>query len=150
MPIFGIIAAIGLALSAVGTTVAVKGSLDAADASEKAEELRKKQMDLDAMRRRREIVRKNIIARAQALSTATAQGAGETGSSALPGGYGQISGESGRASLAVSQNQEIGQGIFNANADASQAEGTASIGGGIFSIGNTMYGGSDKLGRLFG
>lgn len=136
---------IGLAIAAIGTGVAVKGQMDVAEATQDAEKLRKKQMNLDAMRRRREIARQAILARSQALSNATAQGAGE--GSGLQGGYGQISGEAGRATLETNQSQTIGSGIFDANARAAKGEGITAIGGGLRSLGGDIAGSS---GRIFG
>ncbi len=145
---FTIIALIGLATAAVGTGVQAYGSMQAAEASADAEKLRKKQMGLDAMRKRREIIRQTQVAQATALSNATAQGAQE--GSGLQGGYAQIAGQGARDTAGVNQAQEIGQGIFDANARAATASGVAAMGGGVKDVGMTIAGNNDKIGRIFG
>lgn len=81
---------------------------------QKMNALRKQQMELDATRRQREIVRQSIAARSASLAVATAQGGNTTGSSALMGAYGGISGRTGVNTLGVTQNLEIGRGLFAA------------------------------------
>lgn len=65
----------------------------AIDAQQKAEQARKAAMNLDASRRRREVVRNQVAANAQSQTAANASGAGL--GSGLPGAYGGISGRSG-------------------------------------------------------
>jgi len=108
-------AAITLGASLVGGFMQYKGQEKMIQAQKKAERLRERQMNLQAMRERREVVRQSILARSTALATTTAQGAAGQGGSALGGAYGQIGGEAGRQRVAINQNQEIGQGIFRAN-----------------------------------
>jgi hypothetical protein len=84
-------------------------------AQQRAEKLRERQMNLQAMRERRDVIRNSILARSTALAQTTAQGAAAAGSSALGGAYGQIGGDRGRQTVAINQNQEIGAGIFKAN-----------------------------------
>lgn len=105
----------GAAVGLVGLAVSMMGQAKQISAQKKAEKLRERQMNLQAMRERRETIRKASYARATALSNATSQGAEK--SSGLGGGYGQISGEAGRNIVAINQNQEIGKGIFKANRD---------------------------------
>jgi hypothetical protein len=145
---FTIIALIGLATAAVGTGVSAYGSMQTAAATKDAEMLRKKQMGLDAMRKRREILRESMMAKATALSNASAQGAQE--SSGLQGGYGQISGVANRGINDVNQSEIIGKGIFDANAQAAQGQAVSAIGGGIKDVGLTVAGNNDKIGRIFG
>lgn len=70
-------------------------------------------MNLDARRRSLEILRLQQRARSQALSVATAQGAGQ--GSGLQGAYGGISGQTGVNYLGVQQNLQIGRNIFGLN-----------------------------------
>jgi hypothetical protein len=119
-------AAVGFVSSIVGGAVSYRGQKDMVKAQKKAEKLRERQMNLQAMRERRDVVRQSILARSTALATTTAQGASAPGSSAIGGAYGQISGDKNRQTVAINQNQEIGQGIFKANRQYS--EGTLKVG----------------------
>jgi hypothetical protein len=113
-----------------------KGQQQQAQALQRAERLRERQMNLQAQRERRDTIRQAMVARATSLATATAQGASAAGSSALGGAYGQIQGEAGRQVLAINQNQEIGQGIFAANRAYSRASLTTGFGQLISGVGN--------------
>jgi hypothetical protein len=145
--ITSILSAVALAASAVGTVVGVVGATQQASAQKKAEELRKQQMNLDATRQRRDILRQSIIARSQALSTATAQGAAS--GSGLAGAYGQVEGQFARGTQAVNQNQEIGGKIFDANASADAAGGLASAGAGLASLGGATLQNMPTIKTLF-
>ena len=119
---------------------------------------RRRAMELDAMRRRREMIRQAIAARSQALQIATHQGISQDGS-ALPGAYGGIQGRTGVNLLGVSQNEEIGGRIFDNNAQISQinsrsaAAGTyANMGAGLSSLGGGLVkaqGTIDRVGTYF-
>jgi hypothetical protein len=87
---------------------------EASAASARAEALRAKQMELDATRTQRQVVRNAILARAQSLSAATNQGAGE--SSGFFGSLNQITSEANRQLGGIFQNLSIGRGIFKENA----------------------------------
>jgi hypothetical protein len=145
---FTLIAVIGLGIAAVGTGVQAYGSMQAAEASQDAEKLRKKQMSLDAMRKRREVLREAMLARSTALSNATAQGAEE--GTGLQGGFAQIAGQAASNISHINQSEDIGKGIFDANATAAGAQGIASIGQGAQNFGLTMSGKADQLSRIFG
>lgn len=117
-------------------------------AQKKAEKLREQQMNLQAMRERRDVIRNSILARSTALATTTAQGASAPGSSALGGAYGQIGGEANRQTLAINQNQSIGAGIFAANRQYYQGtqmmgQGQAIAGAGQ-AVGQVMTSGPGK------
>jgi hypothetical protein len=134
------------AVSAVaGGYMQYKAQKDQTKALQKAEKLRERQMNLQAMRERRETVRTAMQARSMALATTTAQGAASQGTSALGGAYGQIQGEAGRQILAINQNQEIGRGIFKANrqySDATLQEGYGKmVSGAGAAVGGFLQGG---------
>lgn len=137
---------IGLAISAIGLGVQVDAAGDAAKAQQKAEAARKKQMELDALRRRREAIREAIAARSLALSNATAQGAAE--GSGLLGGYAQIAGQAGRNILATNQNVELGNQIYDANSQYASAQSRSSIGGGMVDIGKTVLNNNKKIAQI--
>jgi hypothetical protein len=135
-------AAITLGSSLIGGYMQYKGQEKMIQAQKKAERLRERQMNLQAMRERREVVRQSILARSTALATTTAQGAASQGSSALGGAYGQIGGEAGRQRVAINQNQEIGQGIFKANRQ--YFSGTQQMG-----MGQAVAGAGQAVGGFF-
>lgn len=125
------------------------------EAEQRAEALRRQQMELESRRRLRETVRNQQRARAQALAASTNQGASQ--GSGLQGGYGQIAGDAGNQLLATGQNLEIGRGIFDANAANSAARmqyASASTDmatyKGISSLGGTLMSLSGTMGNIFG
>lgn len=128
-------AAITLGSAVVGGVLQYKGQQKMIAAQQKAERLRERQMNLQAMRERREVIRNSILARSTALATTTAQGAAAPGSSALGGVYGQIGGDRGRQTLAINQNQEIGKGIFAANRQYFAGSQTMGLGSAVTGIG---------------
>ena len=125
-----------MGLSVVGGVVSAIGAMKQAKASAKAEKLRMRMMQLEAMRKRREIVREGVIAKAQATSNASAQGAGE--GSALAGGLAQVTNQTNRGILASYQDQTLGEKVFKANAQYAKAGGMISIGQGISSLGSAF------------
>lgn len=146
-------AAISIGASAVGGYFQYKGQQQMIKAQQKAERLRERQMNLQAMRERREVVRNSILARATALATTTAQGAAAPGSSALGGAYGQIGGDRGRQTLAINQNQEIGQGIFKANRQyfsGTQTQGMGSMISGFGQAASSALSSSSLAGKKVG
>ena len=125
-----------MGLSVIGGVVSAIGSMKQAKASAKAEKLRERMMSLEAIRKRREIVREGVVARAQATSNAVAQGAGE--GSGLQGGIAQITGRQNRNIVASTQDEELGHGVFKANRQYAKAGGLISLGQGISSLGSAF------------
>lgn len=142
-----IIAGVGLAIGAAGAGVQYSASQKQAAAMEKGEELRKKQMNLDAQRRTRQVIREGLIARSQALTNATAQGA-EAGSG-LQGGYAGIQSNTLYNASGIEQNRQIGSQIFDANKQYAQAGSQMALGQGISSLGGAMVQNSQTLGRIY-
>jgi len=151
------IAIIGAVASAVGTGVSAYGQMKAADAQRKQERIRRRQMELEAARRKRQILREAALQKAQSTAAGYAQGAG--GSSALAGAVGGISQQAGSGVLAVNQGQQLGQQMFAANMAESRANMVGNIGGGISSLGSlgmqagsspTFDTGVQRLGQRFG
>lgn len=141
-----IIAAAGLAAGAAGSAIQFAGQRKAQAGAEKAERLREAQMNLENARSRRQIVRQALVARGQALTGATAQGAQD--SSGALGGQQQITSESGQSTLAVNQNQQLGQGMFSANRQISAGNSQASFGSGLSSLGGGLVQNSEIIGRI--
>ena len=133
---------IGAGLSAIGTVAGVAGQFQQAagnrkaqNAQKRAEALRMKQAELDADRKRRETIRQQQIARANALATTTAQGASAEGGSALGGAEGTIGGQAGRNIQEINSNLEFGRGIYKANQDSAAGYAMAARGGTLSSAG---------------
>lgn len=136
----------GTLLSAVGTGVGMVGQFMQSSAGKKAEKLRERQMNLESAREKRQIVRQAILARSEALASATAQGA-QYGSG-LQGGQAQITNNAAQGILGVNQNTEIGAGIFKANRDMATAGMVSSIGSGMQGLGSNLVNNMDLYGRL--
>lgn len=141
-----LIAAIGLGISAVGVGTQVMGMNKAADASQRAEDLRQQQMNLDTARTKRQIIRQSILARSQAVSSASSQGA--MGGSALPGAYAGISGSANNAMTYNNQSSTIGGNLFDANRDQTAGQTMSSMGQGISNFGNMVASNSETINRL--
>lgn len=137
---------LGAITSLAGTAAGVAGQFMQQKAAKRAEELRERQMNLEAAREKRQIVRKSIMARAEATANATAQGAQQ--GSGLQGGLAGITAEQAQGTLGVNQNLEIGRGIFAANRDMARAGTISSIGSGIQSIGSSLTQNMELYGRL--
>lgn len=132
------------ALGALGTLGGLAGQAISYVGQAKAERLRKLQMNLEATRQKRAAVRQGVIARAQALSSGEAQGA--MGSSSLAGGLSQIAGQVGSNVQGISQTQQIGNQMFNANAMTSMGQTIASIGGAFNDLSN-QFGNQNNIER---
>lgn len=129
-----VLAGIGLGTQLLGASKAAQGqkqiakaSRQIASASQRNEQLRERQLNLESLRQRRQAVREAIIARSSALTNSVGQGAGIY-NSGLAGGYGQIGGQLATNVRNITQAQQIGQGIFDNNAQIAQGEYKASQG----------------------
>lgn len=138
----------------------------AIDAQVKAEGIRNQQMNLDAERQKRSIVRASVAAQAQANVSLTRSGASGPGSSAVGGIYANTAGQENVNLLGVDQNQQAGQAIFGAHFEqlaayrsaaahgytppAQSFAGDASMGSGLSTFGSVLGKSSDTLGKFFG
>lgn len=155
-----IIAAAGLGLAAGGLALNYTSSQKMAKSQEESialqrrqDEERRKAMELDAARRKREMIRQALAARSRALSVATAQNAGA--GTGLQGAYGGIQGRTGVNLLGVDQNLEIGRtmfglqaGISEANASAARWGSMAQTGAGLTSLGGSLIKNMDAISRI--
>mgnify|MGYP003393539088 CR=1 FL=1 len=142
---------IALAFQAIGTTTAVAGTGAAvygatvqSAASQKAEEARKRQMELDNLRKQREVARNTQLNRAKATSNAVAQGAGD--STGVEGGYGQIQQTGGEDLNYLTQSLDIGRDLFNANAQSAYGQGISAVGNGVNNLGLSLIKASPTIG----
>jgi hypothetical protein len=140
------IAGVAALLSLAGAGVQMFGQMKQADAAAEAEKMRRKQMNLEAARAKREQIRRSQVARAQATASAVTQGAQFT--SALEGGKAQVANEAGRNMQAIEQDRRLGNNIFKANEDYAKAGKTIALGGGISSLGGAVSSMSGTLTRL--
>ncbi len=152
----------GLALSAVGTGTAIYGQHQAAKAQgealqeqQKAETLRQQMANVDADRRRREVVRQSIAARSQALASANADGGTGQGSSLLPGAYGGISGQSTTNMNTINENQQAGDAMFGINRNmlgdyraAASAGAVGAMGSSLTSLGGAILNNIGSISRI--
>ena len=154
----------GLALSAAGTGLSVYGAVKQASAQKqvvaaqrRAEEIRQQAAQLEAVRKQREIVRQGMLARAQATTTATAQGAGASGSSVLAGARSNIAGSVNASLSGLAQGVESGQqmagtnqSMFSGYAAAASAGSLGAIGQGLSSLGGGIIKNEGAISRVGG
>ena len=148
MAVFSSIAAALTAVSGfVGTAVSAIGSMQQAKGAKRAEQIREQQMNLQAAREKRASIRESVIARAQAQSNATAQGADQ--GSGLAGGLGQIGNQNAQNIQGISQGQELGRAMFAANRQIARGQTLGSIGGAIQGLGSYIAGAFEQNNRVF-
>jgi membrane protein YqaA with SNARE-associated domain len=140
------IAGLAGALSIIGTIASTAGSFMQYSASKKAEEIRRKQMKLEADRQRREQIRRAQVSRAKAVAAATNQGAGE--SSALLGGIAQTQNEASRNIVSINQDERAANRIFDYNAQAATGSMISALGSGISSLGGAVSSNAGTITRL--
>lgn len=95
-------------------------------------------MNLDAQRRRRQIVRQMLINRSNALANTTQRGAASDGGSTLPGLYGQVSQQANNEIAGVEANRQLGSQVFQANRQIASGQTQGSVGQAITSVGGTI------------
>lgn len=135
-------------LSLVGTVFGFIGQQKELAAMKKQEKARIQQLNLETQRRKRETIRQATVARAEALSNATNQGAGET--SALAGGVAQVTNQAGRNIQAANQDYSIGREIFRQNMKIADARGLQSLGAGISNFGSAFGAALPGMENMFG
>lgn len=148
---------VGTFKSQTGYNESAEGAGEQAQAQLRAERIRAKQMRLDFMRARREIVRQAIAARSTILAEASAKGA--LGDSSVQIGVGDVTTQETRGILENRQNKKLGNRLFEANLDyyrggvkVAEGQGKTAVGGGITNIGNAIgesIGPISRLGSLF-
>lgn len=155
-----IIAAIGLGLTAAGLATQMYGMSQTAATQKKMsqeaknqEAIRQQQMSLESMRRKREIIRNSQVASAQATASANAQGAGE--SSGLASALSTVSSRAAGATLATSQNEELGNSMFASNSrmaslqgDRAQSEMISGMGSGLGSLGGALVKNAPEINKI--
>lgn len=138
----------GLAASGAGAYKQYEGAKAQSEASQRAEAARKQQMNLETDRKQREILRQSQLARSIALTRGTEQGANEAGGSAIPGAYGQISGQETQNRTGVFQAVDIGNSIFQANREFAQAQELSAFGSGLSKLGGALYSNATDISNI--
>lgn len=157
---------IGLILAAIGIGIAGYGMMKQKEAaqnaqaaqaqitaaSQRAEALRAEQMRLESARQQREVVRQSIISRSNMLSGAVSSGVKE--SSGLSGGLAGIVSQTGQRLTALSENLNIGEGLFQtaqqrlgADMSLNQARTSQQEGQGLFQLGTSLAMNSKGIGQ---
>lgn len=80
-----------------------------------ADALRMQASELDATRRRRDEIRKSLVAQSTSLTRATNQGASSPGSTVIQQARGDIQGQSNTNILGITQNLGLGRQLFEIN-----------------------------------
>ena len=142
-----IIGVAGLALGAAGAYTSYKGQEAQAKASRRSEMLRKQQMHLEASRKRREAIRKMIIQQGLISNNTANAGAGQ-GSSGNLGGIAAVGTNTAFNASNTSMSENIGGGIFDANADYASAGATVALGTGMGNLGGQLVQNSAAGGRV--
>lgn len=137
------IALIGTAITATGAVQQRSATREAARASQRAEEIRRKQLELENVRNQRAIIRQAQQARAQAIAAASSRGA--ISSDVLQGAFGQVATQSGAQLLAQSENTALSRQMFDANAEFSTARATAQNAAGLMDFGKTLFGNAERI-----
>ena len=145
---FALLPLIAGAAMVAGTGLKVVGAIGQNRARKEQEELRRRQMNLEADRQRRQTVRQMIVNKAIATSNAYAQGAGD--GSGLAGGVAQLTGEGARGVQGINQNQELGVDMFAANRKESVYGTVGQIGSGLSSLGGSLMGNMGTFTRVGG
>jgi hypothetical protein len=138
--------AIGVASSLAGTAVSFMGQMNAQKEAKKQAAIARTQVNLEASRNRRQIIRQAMIARSEATSNATAQGAAK--GSGLAGGLAQATAESGANVSNVNLGQQLSEQMYKSKIRASNAETLSSIGSGLSSLGGAFTTNQQEIGRL--
>lgn len=144
--IAGTAALVGAGASVFGTVQSMGAAKEAAAASRQAEDLRKKQMELDTARKTRELIRETQGKQSSALQSAV--NAGAQYSSVTPGAQGQLEGAFRSNVQALNENASIGASLFEANSNLADAQASAKEGDAISKIGSTLFANSENIGKI--
>lgn len=149
MAVFSAIASIiAVGAGIAGTALNYIGAKKAAAGAERAEKLRERQMNLTAAREKRSTVRQAIIARSQALSNSTAQNAAE--GSGAQAGMGNVVSQAGSNIQGITQGQQIGTQMFDAQRQISRGQTQQSMGSAIAGFGDLFAQNRDIFSRVWG
>jgi Flp pilus assembly protein TadB len=115
-----------------GTVVSFIGQQKAGKAAQKAEDLKKQQLNLESKRAQRNEIRQAMLRRSQLATQAESQGVAE--SSAISGAQASVTQRAGSNILFNNQATQIGNELFAAYKEKQKGDTLASIGQGISSL----------------
>ena len=128
------IAAVITAIAAVASAgVSYYGQQVSAEAQKEQEQLRKRQLNLEAARQRRQVAREAAQQRAIALTQGVAQGG--QGSSGVAGSLADIGNTANQNILGINQGQQIGRQMFNAQRGEARGDSISAVGSAIGTLG---------------
>lgn len=138
---------IGTVAATAGAGVGAYSSIQAGAASEKAEKLRRKQMENEVSQRKRAAIREFQLKRATTLSNI--QGAtGTLENSAAGGAVSGLGATLGTQIGEIDQAASIGRGIYDANADYAEATAMGQTASSVGNFGKSLFSSADEIGRL--
>lgn len=144
---------IGSLVSSGGYSTMAEGEQEQSQAQLKAERIRHRQMKLDFMRQRREVIRQALVARSTLIAESVAKGA--EGDSSIITGLGGVSTQTGRSMQTNKQNEALGNDLFKANMDyfraggkIAQGQGQVAMGQGISNLGAAIGNSIGPISRL--
>ena len=143
----GIIASIALATMVAGTITSTVGSLKANKAAQGAAKLQAGQAKVEAQRERIKQIRASRAARAQ-IEQAGAN-AGAESSSAITGA-GSVTSQGFGNIQAINSQEAVGQAVGRQYQKQMNAQGVATLGSGVASLGGTIFAGSAEISDIFG
>jgi hypothetical protein len=117
-----------------GTAVGIAGTISSMNAQKKAEKLRERQMNLEATRQKRGVVR-------EANPQGSQLGTG------LAGAQAQTTAGAANSIQGIRQGQEIGAGIFAANRQDAAGRMLSSFGSGLTSLAGSLQSSQDPIRR---
>ena len=135
---------VGSLVSAGGYSTMAEGEAEQSKAQLKAERIRHRQMRLDFMRQRREVIRQSLVARSTLIAESVAKGA--EGDSSVTTGLAGVATQQGRSMSENKQNESLGDSLFKANMDYFRAGGKIAQGQGQVAMGQ----GISNIGAAFG
>jgi hypothetical protein len=140
----------GLAIQAYGASKKSKALKEASAASKQQEALRRQQMEMDAARKQRNIIRQSYLAQSESLVRGTGQTGSSAlgGSSALPGSYGQIRSDERENFSYVAAQLGIGRSMFDARAKEAEANRKAAEGGAMSGLGASIMGSAQPASQI--
>lgn len=139
-------AAAGIGVSAKGYIDQKNANAELTAASNRAEALRKQQAELQAQREQRKLFQEEARSRAQINAGLAASGA--TYGSIAGGLTGNTEGLLNQNSVALAQNIQIGENLFQANADAAQARADLNTSSATIDLGKSLFSNAKQIGSI--
>lgn len=138
---------IGAVTATAGTAYSAVQGQKAANASKRAEALRKQQMQMEEMQKRRQAIRDFQAKRALAVSNISGA-TGTLDNSAYGGATSALSADFGFNLGSLQQASNIGEGMFQANSAYSEASANAQAGQQIAGFGKDIFQSAPAAGRI--